>query len=117
LERVVDGLVADRFQAGWSEFAEDVVGAAGEFAGNRERRAGVGEPVGLERAVVGVVGAGWAAGGLGGFIERPAQLGGALPQIERDLRKLARRLARCDGALADSPKRQELYPEVVAAPG
>src|SRR3954453_164865 len=36
------------------------------------------EPAGFERDVVGVVGAGRLAGGLGGFVERPTQRWGAL---------------------------------------
>src|SRR4051794_23872929 len=57
-----------------SEIAQDVKAAAGELAGDGHRGAGVREAAGLQREVVGVVGAGGLAGRLGGLIERPAQL-------------------------------------------
>src|SRR4051812_50150526 len=69
---------AGRGECVGSELAQDVVAAAGELAGDGQGGAGVGEPAGFEREVVGVVGAGGLAGGLGGFIERPAQRRGAL---------------------------------------
>jgi hypothetical protein len=67
----------DRVEGGGPEIVQDVVGAAGELAGDGQRRAGVAESAGLEREVVGVVGAAGAACRKGGFIERPAQLRGA----------------------------------------
>src|SRR5919108_5083050 len=60
----------DGFERRWPEVAERVVGAAGELAGDRQRRARMGEAAGLELEVVGVVGALRPAGGLGGLIER-----------------------------------------------
>jgi hypothetical protein len=43
-------------EGGGAEFAQDVEGAAGELACNRERGAGVAQAAGLQREVVGVVG-------------------------------------------------------------
>src|SRR5215211_6831606 len=68
----------DGFERAGPEVAEGVEGAPGELARDRHRRAGVGEAAGLEREVVGVVGALGPAGGLGGFEQRPAQLWRAL---------------------------------------
>ena len=55
-----------RVERGRAERPKEVVGAAGELAGDRQRRAGVRQAAVLERVVVGVVGAGgrhadWAA--------------------------------------------------------
>jgi hypothetical protein len=47
----------DRFQGGGAEFAQDVEGATGELAGDCQRGAGVAEAAGLEREIVGVIGA------------------------------------------------------------
>jgi hypothetical protein len=52
----------DGFQGGGAELAQDVVGAPREFARDRQRRAGVAQPAGFEREVVGVVGAAGPAG-------------------------------------------------------
>src|SRR5215210_8036726 len=48
----------DRLQRGGAELAQDVEGAPGEFARDRQRGARVAEAAGLQREVVGVVGAG-----------------------------------------------------------
>ena len=50
------------FEGGGAERPEEVEGAAGEFPGDGQARAGVREPAGLERVVVVVVGAADAAG-------------------------------------------------------
>ena len=50
------------FERGGAERPEEVVGAPGEFPGDRQARAGVREPAGLERVVVVVVGTADAAG-------------------------------------------------------
>src|SRR6266511_2815333 len=55
-----------------AEFAQDVVGASAELAGNREAGAGVVEPLG-DLEVVGVVGRAGAGRGYGRFEQRPAQ--------------------------------------------
>src|SRR4051794_22971081 len=68
----------DGFQRGRAEFAQHVVGAARELARDRQRRARVTEPAGLQREVVGVVRAAGPARRQRGLIERPAQLRGAL---------------------------------------
>src|SRR4051794_26329607 len=41
----------DRGEGVGSEFSQDVVAAAGELAGDRQRAAGVGEPAGFEREI------------------------------------------------------------------
>src|SRR3954453_3627563 len=76
----MDGQVwsADRGEGVGSELAQDVEAAAGELAGDGQRRARVREPALFEREIVGVIGAGGLAGRLGGFVERPAQRRGAL---------------------------------------
>ena len=53
-------------ERGGAERPEDVVGAAGEFAG--DTRTGVGEPAGLERVIVVVVGAAGVGGVLRGLV-------------------------------------------------
>jgi hypothetical protein len=75
----LSGALVGRVERGGAERPEDVVGAAGEFAGDGQRRAGVREPAGLEGVIVEVVGAGAMAGRLGGLVERPAQARGSLP--------------------------------------
>jgi hypothetical protein len=55
----------DWFQGVGAELAQRVEAAAGEFAGDRQRRPGVREPAVLERQVVGAVGACGSAGSLG----------------------------------------------------
>jgi hypothetical protein len=55
----------DGLQGAGAELAQRVEAAAGEFAGDRQRRPGVGEAARLEREVVGAVGAGGPAGRLG----------------------------------------------------
>jgi hypothetical protein len=72
------GALVGRVERGGAERSEDVVRAAGEFAGDRQAYPGVGEPAGLERVVVVVVGAAGMAGRLGGLEQRPAQRRGAL---------------------------------------
>src|ERR687897_2456340 len=64
----------DGLQGGGAELAQDVEAAARELARDRQRRARVAETAGLEREVVGVVGATGPAGRQRGLIERPAQL-------------------------------------------
>jgi len=51
------GALVGRVERGGAECFEDVIGAAGEFAGDGQRRAGVREPAVLEGVVVVVVGA------------------------------------------------------------
>src|SRR5215208_5131227 len=70
--------VRDGLQRGGPEVAQDVVGAPGELARDRQRRARVAEPAGLEREVIGVVGTARSAGRQRRLIERPAQLRRAL---------------------------------------
>src|SRR5712692_5955661 len=60
-----------------AEFAQDVVGASAELAGDREAGAGVVEPLG-DLEVVGVVGRAGAGGRDGRFEQRPAQQLGSL---------------------------------------
>jgi hypothetical protein len=67
------GSLAGRVERSRAECAQEVIGAAGEFAGDGQRRAVVREAAVLEGVVVGVVGAALMRGGLGGLIERPAQ--------------------------------------------
>jgi hypothetical protein len=62
-----------------TELAQRVEAAPRELAGDRDRGARVGEPAGLERELVGAVGARRPAGCLGRLIERPAQLRRVLP--------------------------------------
>src|SRR6266566_338256 len=67
------GLVAvDRGECLVAEFAQEVVGASAELAGDREAGAGVVEPLG-DLEVVGVVGRAGAGGRHGRFEQRPAQ--------------------------------------------
>src|SRR6266540_3588552 len=67
------GLVAvDRGERLVAEFAQDVVCASAELAGDREAGAGVVEPLG-DLEVVGVVGRAGAGGRHGRFEQRPAQ--------------------------------------------
>src|SRR5215211_7456318 len=61
----VGGGSGDGLQGVGAEFAQRVEAAPREFAGDRQRRPGVGEPARLERQVVGAVGTGGSAGGLG----------------------------------------------------
>ena len=61
------------FEGGGAECPEDVEGAAGEFPGDGQACAGVREPAGLERVIVGIVGAGAMAGRLGGLEQGPPQ--------------------------------------------
>jgi len=56
------GALDGRVERGRAECPEDVEGAAGEFPGDGQARAGVREPAGLERVVVVVVGTADAAG-------------------------------------------------------
>src|SRR5829696_4744004 len=67
-----------RFKGGGAELAQHVTGAAREFARDRQRGARVAEPAGLEREVVGVVGAARSARCERGLVERPAQMWRAL---------------------------------------
>src|SRR4051794_21509290 len=57
----------DRLEGGGAEVVQDVEGAAGELAGDGQRRAGVAEPTRLEGEVVGVVGTARAARGQSGL--------------------------------------------------
>src|SRR4051812_49438857 len=75
---VSEGFLGGRGEGVGSELVQDVVAAAGELAGDGQRGARVGEPAGLEREVVGVVGAGGVGGGVGGVFEGPAPRPGAL---------------------------------------
>ena len=67
------GALVGRVERGWAEGSEEVVGAPREFAGDGQACAGVREPAGLERVIVGIVGAGAMAGRLGGLEQGPPQ--------------------------------------------
>jgi hypothetical protein len=60
-----------------AQFAQDVVGAPAELAGDREAGAVVVDPSGDLEVVV-VVGRGWARGLVGGLEQRPPQRLGTL---------------------------------------
>ena len=72
---MIGALVGSRrwVECGGAELLEDVVGAPREFAGDGQACAGVREPAGLERVIVGIVGAGAMAGRLGGLEQGPPQ--------------------------------------------
>src|SRR5438309_9184671 len=68
----------DRLERGGAELAQDVEGASGELARDRQRRARVSESARLQCEVALMIGTGGASRRQGGLIERPAQVRRAL---------------------------------------